>query len=82
MIGHLLGLYEKNKNKSKNITCPHCHEKGYVKIKRVNVRRGISGGKAVGGLLTGGISLLLVGLSRMEEVTKAKCTNCNSAWQF
>lgn len=62
--------------------CPHCQEKGTVKTEKVTQKKGISGGKATGALLTGGISLLATGLSRKEDVTKAHCVNCSSTWYF
>jgi len=64
------------------VICPHCQTKGKVHTKSVEQKKGISGGKAVGALLTGGISMLAVGLSRKERVTQAHCTNCNSTWCF
>jgi hypothetical protein len=45
-------------------------------------KKGISGGKVMGGLLTGGISLLATGLSRKEQATQAHCDNCKSTWDF
>lgn len=65
-----------------NIICSHCHNRGCVITKRVRAKKGVSGGKATGALLTCGISLLATGLSRMEWVTEAKCRNCSSKWQF
>jgi hypothetical protein len=48
----------------------------------VKVKRGISGGKATGAVLTGGVSMLATGLSRKEAATKATCGNCGSRWVF
>jgi len=62
--------------------CPHCQTKGQVHTKSVKQKKGISGGKVMGGLLTGGISLLATGLSRKEKLTQAHCGNCNSTWYF
>lgn len=67
---------------SKEIICPHCQTKGNVKTKRVKKKGAISGGKVMGGLLTGGWSLLATGLSRKEKVTEAYCSNCKSRWYF
>lgn len=64
------------------IICPHCQTRGKVRTKPVDRKKGISGGKAVGGLLTGGISLLATGISRHEQHTQAHCGNCNSTWDF
>jgi hypothetical protein len=52
------------------LVCPHCQVKGCVRTKRVKRKKGISGGKAVGGLFTGGLSLLFTGLSRKEKITQ------------
>lgn len=64
------------------LKCPHCDEKGGVRTKGANERKGISGGKAVGGLLTGGLSLVATGISRREKLTKAFCEKCRSSWSF
>lgn len=64
--------------------CPHCGVKGKVQTRAVKRKAGISGGKAVAGLLTGGISLITpgVGLSRREKGTEARCSNCGAQWSF
>jgi len=64
------------------IICPHCQAKGSVTTRQVKLKRGISGGKAAGALLTGGLSVLAVGLSRKEGATQARCSNCGSVWHF
>ena len=62
--------------------CPHCQTKGAVRAKAVSRKKGVSGGKAVGALLTGGVSMLATGLSRKEGETQAHCMNCGSTWHF
>jgi hypothetical protein len=62
--------------------CPHCATTGSVRTKRQKRKRGISGGKAAGGVLTGGISILVTGISRKEWVTQAYCGTCRSLWDF
>jgi hypothetical protein len=64
------------------MTCPHCQTKGSVAVKRVRIKGGVSGGKATGALLTGGLSLLATGLSRKHEVTEASCSECGAVWHF
>ncbi|NOS75443.1 MAG: hypothetical protein HOP36_13120 [Methyloglobulus sp.] len=64
------------------MNCPHCNASGNIRTKPITVKKGISGGKATAGLLTGGISLLAVGLSREEKSTQAHCQKCNNTWQF
>lgn len=64
------------------IQCPQCNERGYVHTRKVNKKSGISGGKATAALLTVGISLFFIGLSRTEKVTSAYCENCKSEWNF
>ena len=64
------------------ITCAQCQKRGYVWTKQIKRKKGVSGGKATGALLTGGISLFLTGLSRKEIITQAHCTYCNSTWEF
>jgi hypothetical protein len=50
--------------------------------RKVEAKKGISGGKATGAVLTAGISILATGLSRKETVTQVACTNCKSQWTF
>lgn len=64
------------------IICPQCQMKGYVHTKPFEKKNGISGAKATGAILTGGISLLLTGLSQTDNVTQAHCENCNTDWVF
>lgn len=67
---------------SPNVICPHCMHTNCVQMKREKNKNGISGGKATGAILTGGVSLLATGLSRKQWVTKCKCTHCKSQWMF
>jgi hypothetical protein len=62
------------------LVCPHCGTKGKVNTEVTRVKRGVSGGKATGAILTLGTSLLLTGLSRKEPAIKAKCGHCKMTW--
>jgi hypothetical protein len=62
------------------LVCPHCGVKGRVRSKAVKVKRGISGGKATGAVLTAGFSLLATGLSRKQRAVERVCSNCQSVW--
>jgi hypothetical protein len=62
--------------------CPHCQTKGFVRTIPVKRKKGVSGAKATGALLTMGVSMLLTGLSRKEGLTQATCGNCGSTWDF
>lgn len=62
--------------------CPHCQTNGKIRTKHITQKKGISGGKAVATVLTGGLSLIAVGLSRKEGATQAHCDNCNNTWLF
>lgn len=62
------------------IVCPHCHSAGRVTTKAIKVKKGISGGKATGAILTGGVSMLGTGLSRKEGATSMSCANCGMSW--
>ena len=64
------------------LICPHCQTKGFVRTVPVKRKKGISGAKATGALLTLGVSMLATGLSRKETVTQAYCENCRSTWDF
>ncbi len=62
--------------------CPHCQKKGCIRTMPVRRKKGISGAKATGAILTGGLSLLATGLSREEDLTQAHCMVCNCTWEF
>jgi hypothetical protein len=62
--------------------CQHCQTKGKIKTKHVTQKKGVSGGKATAAVVTGGVSLLAVGLSRKEGATQAHCGNCKNTWFF
>jgi len=64
------------------MVCPHCQQTGCVRTKNVKTKKGISGGKATGAVLTGGVSMLATGLSRKEQQTEAYCENCKNKWYF
>lgn len=62
------------------VICPHCQTKGQVKVTTLGRKRGISGGKATGALMTGGASMLATGLSRKQAVRHMACGNCRVEW--
>lgn len=62
------------------IVCPHCLHRGRVRATPTKRKRGISGGKATGALLTGGASMFVTGLSRKEHITEMHCSNCSVKW--
>jgi Na+-translocating ferredoxin:NAD+ oxidoreductase RnfG subunit len=64
------------------MVCPHCQSIGKIRTKEVKQKKGVSGGKATAAVLTGGLSLLAVGLSRKEGATQAHCDNCHNTWFF
>lgn len=64
------------------MVCPHCQNKGCARTKKVKRKKGISGGKAMAGILTGGVSLLATGLARKENLTQAHCESCGNTWDF
>jgi hypothetical protein len=51
-----------------------------VSSRQVKVKKGVSGGKMTGAILTGGISMLGTGLSRKEKVTEMRCGSCKTVW--
>lgn len=68
--------------KKSQVICPHCQIRGEVYYKTLDRKKGISGGKAVAGILTGGFSILATGLSRKEQHIQAHCVNCNTTWDI
>lgn len=67
---------------NEHMICPHCQNKGRVLTKQTLQKKGVSGAKATGAILTGGVSLVATGLSRKEASTQAHCVVCNSTWNF
>jgi hypothetical protein len=64
------------------MVCPHCQQKGNIRTKMVDRKKGISGGKATAAILTGGVSIVATGLSRRERMTQARCGTCGNTWDF
>ena len=63
------------------IVCPFCTAQGYCRTKTIDVKQGISGAKATGAILTGGVSLFATGLSRKPvKQTQITCCYCTTAW--
>lgn len=62
------------------LVCPHCQTKGSVTSTVVTRKKGISGGKATGAVMTGGASMLATGLSRKEPARRMSCSNCGTSW--
>ncbi len=65
-----------------HLVCPHCQTRGHVHTRQDRTKQGVSGGKATAAVITGGLSLFAVGLSRKELVTRAHCDKCESSWTF
>lgn len=65
---------------AEQIVCPHCHQRGMVTVKLVTRGKGISGGKAAGAVMTGGLSVGATGLSRNEKARQLTCGNCKMQW--
>jgi hypothetical protein len=64
------------------LICHHCGTRGKVRAKPVKVKKGISGAKATAGLITAGVSVFAVGLSRKDKVTQCRCGNCTTMWHI
>lgn len=65
-----------------NIVCSQCNTAGKCRVKPIDKKVGVSGGKATAAILTGGVSLLATGLARKELVSQVTCEHCNCSWQF
>lgn len=64
----------------KLIICSYCHQAGGVTVRNIQQKQGVSGGKATSALLTGGASLLAVGLSKKGMVNELTCSRCQMKW--
>jgi DNA-directed RNA polymerase subunit RPC12/RpoP len=73
-------IQEEKKPPNPHVVCKYCNEKGCVKLTTVHRKKGISGGKATGALMTGGVSMFATGLSRQQKITHMRCTNCGTEW--
>lgn len=74
-------MYEANKpTLNEKLACPHCQTVGQVTAGVVTRKKGVSGGKATGALMTGGASMFLTGLSRKEAARHLSCGNCGMEW--
>lgn len=62
------------------VICPHCHNRGGVTWQEVKRKQGISGAKATGAVLTGGLSVVATGLSRKGYVRACFCRFCGMKW--
>lgn len=71
---------ERERQRQAQIVCPHCQVPGQVTRTLVQRKRGVSGGKATGALITGGASMLATGLSRKQQYTHMDCGNCGTGW--
>lgn len=78
----LIDLFQSAGTINPHIVCPYCNYRNCVRTTRLTQKVGISGGKAAGVLLTGGLSLFLTGLSRKVCVTRATCDVCKSVWSW
>lgn len=74
------GLGRNPRGLNEKVVCPHCREAGGVVAREKKSKKGISGGKATGAVLTGGLSVLATGLSRKQKVTRFECRNCGVKW--
>lgn len=62
------------------IICQHCQKTGSVTVRHVQQKQGVSGGKATSAILTGGVSLFAVGLSKKGWVNELTCSSCGMTW--
>lgn len=65
---------------AEKIVCQFCHQAGGVRVRLVQRKQGISGGKATGAVVTGGISLFATGLSRKQQMRHLTCSSCHMEW--
>lgn len=62
--------------------CPHCQTKGFIRTKKIEKKGGVSGSKAAGAVVTGGLSVLVTGLSSVDTLTQSHCDQCGNTWVF
>lgn len=81
-IGSVLNQNDKTAGRTNQIVCPHCQTRGTVTTKSIQVKTGISGAKATGAVLTGGLSVLATGLSKKQAMTEAHCSSCGQTYRY
>ena len=62
------------------LVCPHCHQRGRITVELLTRGKGISGGKAAGAVMTGGLSVGATGLSKNVPTRHLTCGNCKMEW--
>lgn len=62
------------------IVCRFCHERGGVGVDVRTQRAGIDATKAGAAMLTGGASVLAVGLTGERKVHRLTCATCQMTW--
>lgn len=80
-VAKLEAEQEQKRSQDSRIICLYCQQAGQVSTKAKRVKRGVSGGKATGAIVTGGLSIFATGLSRKDDVIEAHCANCGMTWQ-
>lgn len=75
----MTGVVNQERGDSK-LVCPHCNTTGMVTSRIVKRKHGVSGAKATGAVLTGGLSVVATGLSQKQEQTERTCRNCGTTW--
>lgn len=77
----MLDAAEEQQRQQEQIVCQHCQIRGQVTARQVKRAKRISGTRLVGGMLTGGGSLLATGVTKKHPwVTEMHCRNCGMRW--
>ena len=77
-----MDVYLKHTPVNPEIVCPMCGEKGGVRAHRRKAKKGFSTGKIMGGLFTGGISLLATGIAKKDWIYKCYCEKCGMEYDM
>lgn len=80
IVGAIKGTMSLFPKANPKIVCKFCGVTGRVTVQDVDRKQGISGGKATGAVLTGGASLLVTGLSKVQGCKQLACGNCGMEW--
>jgi hypothetical protein len=63
-----------------SLQCPKCGEAGGVHTRTVHRKAGLSNGKVMAAMLTGGLALLMVGMHKHIEGRESHCMRCEATW--
>lgn len=66
----------------KKIVCQFCQEPGGVTVRHFKKDKRLSATRLLGGMVTMGASVAVVGVTKKGHVTRLTCDNCKMTWDL